>query len=119
VLAYQERKVCADFYLGSHIYSTFTYDQTRDPLTNALEELNVLITNAAKFCNHKSAIDIADNHKIVENIDITYQLVCENIEFRQISLLQIELVNNLANIGTNGLLQVMIRTLRNASMVRN
>jgi hypothetical protein len=33
-------------------------------LMNALEELNVPVTNTAMFCNNKAAIDIAYNHKI-------------------------------------------------------
>jgi hypothetical protein len=31
---------------------------------NALEELNVPVTNAAMFCDIKAAINIANNHKI-------------------------------------------------------
>jgi hypothetical protein len=33
-------------------------------LTNAHEELNRLVTNAAMFCNNTTTIDIAYNHKI-------------------------------------------------------
>jgi hypothetical protein len=62
-------------------------------LTNALEELNVPVTNAAMFCDNKTAIDMAYNHKIGDrskHINVTYHLVRENVESQWISLLQVE-----------------------------
>jgi hypothetical protein len=73
---------------------------------NALEELNVPVTNAAMFCDNKATIDIAYNHKIGDrskHIDITYHLVHENVESGRISLLQVESAENLADICTKGL----------------
>jgi hypothetical protein len=54
-------------------------------LTNALEELNVPVTNATIFCDNKPAINIAYNHTIDDRskqIDIANHLVCENVESR-------------------------------------
>jgi hypothetical protein len=48
-------------------------------LTNAFEELNVLVTNTTMFCDMKAIIDIAYNHKISDrskHIDIAYHLLC-------------------------------------------
>jgi hypothetical protein len=84
---------------------------------NTLKELNVPVTNAAMFCDNKAAIDIAYNHKIDDrskHIDIAYHLVCENVESRRISLLQVESAENLADICTKGLPQVTLRKLRTA-----
>jgi hypothetical protein len=86
-------------------------------LTNTLEELNVLVPNAAMFCDNKAAIDIAYNHKIGDrskHIDIAYHLVPENVESGRISLLQVESTDNLADICTKGLTQVTLRKLRTA-----
>jgi hypothetical protein len=50
---------------------------------NTLEELNMPVTSAAMFCDNKTAIDIAYNHKIgnrSKHIDVAYHLVCENVE---------------------------------------
>jgi hypothetical protein len=88
-------------------------------LTNALEELNVPVTNAAMFCDNKAAIDIAYNHKIGDrskHIDVAYHLVRENVESGRISLLQVESAENLADICTKGLPQVTLRKLRTAIM---
>jgi hypothetical protein len=88
-------------------------------LTNALEETNMPITNAAMFCDNQAAIDIAYNHKIGDRskyIDIAYYLVRENIESGRISLLQVESAENLADICTKGLPQVTLRKLRTAIM---
>jgi hypothetical protein len=88
-------------------------------LANALEELNVPVTNAPMFCDNKAAIDIAYNHKIGDrskHFDITYHLVRENVESGRISLLQIESAENLADICTKGLPQVTLRKLRTAIM---
>jgi hypothetical protein len=60
---------------------------------NTLEELNVLVTNAAMFGINKAAIDIAYNHKIGDQskyIDVAYHLVGKNVESGQISLLKVE-----------------------------
>jgi hypothetical protein len=78
-------------------------------LTNALEELNVPVTNAAMLCDNKAAIDIDYNHTIGDrstHIDIAYHLVRENGESGRISLLQVESAVNLADICTQGLPQV-------------
>jgi hypothetical protein len=88
-------------------------------LTNALEELNVPVTNAALFCDNNAAIAIAYNHKIADrskHIDIAYHLVRENVESGRISLLQVESAENLADICTKGLPQVTLRKLRTAFM---
>jgi hypothetical protein len=88
-------------------------------LTNTLEELNMPVTNAAMFCNNKAAIDIAYNHNIGDrskHIDIANHLVGENVESGQISLLQVESAENLADICTEGLPQVTLRKLSNALM---
>jgi hypothetical protein len=88
-------------------------------LMNALEELNVPVTNAAMFCDNKATIDIAYNHKIGDrskHIDVAYHLVHENVESGQISLLQVESAENLANICTKGLLQVTLQKLRTPIM---
>jgi hypothetical protein len=88
-------------------------------LTNALEELNVPVTNAAMFCDNNSAIKIAYNHKIgdlFKHIDIAYHLVDENIESVRISLLQVESAENLADICTKVLPQVTLRKLWTAIM---
>jgi hypothetical protein len=88
-------------------------------LTNALEELNVPVTNAAMFCDNKAAIDIAYNHNIGDrpkHINVAYHLVHENVESGPISRLQVESAQNLADICTKGLPQVTIRKLRTAIM---
>jgi hypothetical protein len=62
-------------------------------LMNALEELNVPVTNAPMFCNNKAAIDITYNHKIGDrskHINVAYHLLHELVEFGRISLLQVE-----------------------------
>jgi hypothetical protein len=69
----------------------------------ALDELNILVINAAIFCDNKAAIDIAVNYKIDNQgkyIDITDHLVYENVESAQISLVQVESAKNLDNICT-------------------
>jgi hypothetical protein len=86
-------------------------------LMNALEEHNVPVTNADMFYDKQATIDIAYNHKIGDrskHIDVAYHLVCENVESGQISLLQVEWRENLADIYTKGLLQVCLRKLRTA-----
>jgi hypothetical protein len=73
---------------------------------NDLKELNVPVTNALMGCDNTVAIDIAEKHKIHDRsnyIDVTYHLVHDNIESAQISLLEVESAENLADIGTNGL----------------
>jgi hypothetical protein len=75
-------------------------------LMNPLGALNVPVTNAAMLCDYKAGIDIAYNHTIDDwskQIDIAYTSVCENIESAWISLLQIELAKNLANISNKDL----------------
>jgi hypothetical protein len=69
------------------------------------------------FCDNKAASDIACNHKIgnrSKHINIAYHLVQENVESGRISLLQVELAENLADICTKGLPQVTLRKLRTA-----
>jgi hypothetical protein len=81
-------------------------------LTNALEELNVLVTNAAMYYYNKATIDIASNAKRGDrskHIDIAYHLVRGNVESGPISLLQVELAENLADICTTGLPHVTYR----------
>jgi hypothetical protein len=88
-------------------------------LTNALEELNLPVTNAAMFCDNKAAIDIAYNHKVGDRskyIDIAYHFVRENVESVRISLLQVESAESLADSCTKGLPQVTLRKLRTAIM---
>jgi hypothetical protein len=88
-------------------------------LRNAVEELNVPVTNAPIFCDNKAAIDIAYNHKIDNKskyFDIAYHLVHENVEFRHISLLQVESAEILADICTKGRPQVTLRKLRTSIM---
>jgi hypothetical protein len=88
-------------------------------LTNALEELNVAVTNAAMFCDNKAAIDIAYNHKIGDRskyIEIAYHLVGETVESGWISLLHVESGENLADICIKGLAQVSLRKLWTAIM---
>jgi hypothetical protein len=88
-------------------------------LTNALEELNMPVTNAAMFCDNKAAIDIAYNHNIGDHskhIEISYQLVYANVESGRISLLQVLSVENLADICTQGLPPVTLRKLGTAIM---
>jgi hypothetical protein len=88
-------------------------------LTNALEELNVPVTNAAMFCDNKAAIDIAYNHTIGDqskHINIAYHLVCENVESGRISLVKVELAENLDDICTKELPHVTLRKLRTAIM---
>jgi hypothetical protein len=82
-------------------------------------KLNVLVTNAAMFCDNKAAIDIAYNHKIGDRskyIDVAYHLVRENVESGRICLLQVELDAILAYICTKGRSQITLRTLRPAIM---
>jgi hypothetical protein len=50
---------------------------------NALEELDVLVTNAAMFYDNKATIDIADNHQIGDrskHLNVAYHLVHENVD---------------------------------------
>jgi hypothetical protein len=71
------------------------------------------------FSDNKPAIDIAYNHKIGDrskHIDIAYHRVRENVESGRISLLQVELADNMAYIYTKGLPQVTLRKLRTAIM---
>jgi hypothetical protein len=53
-------------------------------LLNALEELNISVTNAAMLCNHKATINITYNY-IIRNqaiyIDMAYHLEWKNVEF--------------------------------------
>jgi hypothetical protein len=72
-------------------------------LTNALEVLNVGVTNAAMFWDNIATIDIAYNHKIGDrskHMDVAYSLVCENIQSGLMSIVQVESAKNLADIGT-------------------
>jgi hypothetical protein len=88
-------------------------------LTNALEELNVPVTNGGMFCDNKATIDIAYNHKIGDrskHIDVAYHLVRENVESGWISLLEVESAKNLADICTKGFAHVPLRKLRTAIM---
>jgi hypothetical protein len=88
-------------------------------LMNALEELNIPVTNAAMVCDNKATIEIPYNHKIgarSKHIDVAYHFVRENVESGWISLLQVDSVENLANICTKGLAQVTLRKLRPAIM---
>jgi hypothetical protein len=88
-------------------------------LTNALEELNVPVSNAAMFCDNKAAIDIAYNHNIGDrskHIDVAYHLLRKIVESGRISLLQVESAENLADICSHGLPQVTLRKLRTAIM---
>jgi hypothetical protein len=74
----------------------------------------VPVTNATMFCDTTAAIDIAYNHKIGDlskYIHIAYRSVCENVESRWISVLQVESAENLADIYTKGLPQVTLRKL--------
>jgi hypothetical protein len=91
-------------------------------LTNALEELNMPVTNAAMFCDNKATIDIAYNHKIGDrskHIDIAYYVVRENAESGRISLRQVESAENLTDICTQGLPQVTLRKLGLQSWMQN
>jgi hypothetical protein len=84
-------------------------------LTHALEECNMPVPNAAMFCDNKATIDIGYNHKLGDrskHIEVTYHLVCENMESGRSSLFQVESAENLADICTNGLPQVTLRKLR-------
>jgi hypothetical protein len=75
-------------------------------LTNALNDLNVPVTNPAMFCDNKATIDITYNHKIdhqSKSIEVTYHLVCETIKSGPLSLLQLKSAENLGDIGTKGL----------------
>jgi hypothetical protein len=86
-------------------------------LTNALEELNVPVTIAAMCCDNTTVIDIPYNHKIGDrskHIDIAYHLVDENIKSGQISFLQVESSENLADICNKELPKVTLRKLRTA-----
>jgi hypothetical protein len=79
----------------------------------------VPVTTAAMFCKNKAANDITYNHKIGDgskHIDVAYHSVHENVEFERISLLQIELADNLADIYTQGLSQVTLQKLWTAIM---
>jgi hypothetical protein len=70
-------------------------------LTNALQELNVQVTNATMFCDNKATIDMAYKHKIgnrSKHINVAYHVVCENVESGLISLLQFESAENLVDI---------------------
>jgi hypothetical protein len=81
------------------------------------EEINVPDTNAPVFCDNKVAIDIAYNQKIGNRskyIHVAHHLVLEKGESRQISLLQIELADNWADIWINELLLVILQKLRTA-----
>jgi hypothetical protein len=58
------------------------------------------VTNSAMFCENKATIDITYNHNIGDrskHIDVTYHLVCENVESGRISLLQVESAKNLVD----------------------
>jgi hypothetical protein len=85
--------------------------------THAIGELNVLVTNVPIFCDNKAAIDIAYDQKIGDRsnlIDVTYHLVHTNVESGQISLLQVESGENVADIGTNVPPQVTLGKLPTA-----
>jgi hypothetical protein len=51
-----------------------------------------------------------------KHINIAYHLVCKNIKFRLISLLQVESGENLTNICTKLSSQVTLRKFRTAMM---
>jgi hypothetical protein len=91
-------------------------------LTNTYEELNMLVTNAAMCCNKKTTLDIAYNHKTghrSNHTDVAYYLVCENVTSGRISLLQIQSVENLADVCTNGPKQITSQKLRISIMDAN
>jgi hypothetical protein len=81
-------------------------------LMNAHKDLNVRVTNAAMFCDNQATINIAyNNHKIGDqskHIDVAYYLVRQNVQSGWISLLQLELAKNLADICTKGLSHVTL-----------
>jgi hypothetical protein len=88
-------------------------------LLNALEECNVSVTNAAIFCDKKTAIAIAYIHTIGDRskyINVAYHSVRENFESGRISLLQVESAENLSDICTKEFPQVTLRKLRTAIM---
>lgn len=84
-------------------------------LTSALKELQSTPDNSAMFCDNKAAIDIAHNHRIGDrskHIDVAFHFVRERVETGEVTLLQIESANNLADICTKGLPQVLLSRLR-------
>jgi hypothetical protein len=88
-------------------------------LTNTLKELNIPVTTALIFCDKAATIDIPYNPKIGDQskyIDVAYNLVYKNIESGQISLLQIESNENLANDYIKGVPQLTLWILRTAIM---
>jgi hypothetical protein len=88
-------------------------------LTNTLEQFNVLDTNASIFCDIKATIDIAYDDKVgdrFKHINIAYQLVCENVKYGRISLIQVESAQNLAMICTTRRLEITFVKLRTAIM---
>jgi hypothetical protein len=71
------------------------------------------------FYNNKATMDIACNHKTGDqskHIDVSYHLVRENVESGRISLVWVELAENLADICTKGLPEITLQKLRTAIM---
>jgi len=72
-------------------------------LQNALNELHIDISAAALQTDNNGTIDLTNNPRISDNIDIAYHHVWDLVETGKINLLHVPSKDNLANINTKAL----------------
>jgi hypothetical protein len=78
-------------------------------LKTALEDLGFPGTPMAIFCDNRSTIDLAENHRISElsmHIDIHHHRVRELVHDQTLLLMYIPTTDNLADMCTKGLPEV-------------
>jgi hypothetical protein len=88
-------------------------------LKTALEDLGFPGTPMAMFCDNRSTIDLAENHRISElskHIDIHHHRVRELVHDRTLPLMYIPTTDNLADMCTKGLPEVQLSKLRDITM---
>jgi hypothetical protein len=84
-------------------------------LKTALKDLRFSETLMAIFCDNRSAIDLAENHRISElskHIDIHHHRVQKLVYDRTLPLMYIRMTDNLADMSTKGLSEVQLSKLR-------
>jgi hypothetical protein len=73
----------------------------------------------AMFCDNRSTIDLAENHrisKLSKHIDIHHYRVRELVHDRTLPLMYIPTTDNLADMCTQGLPEVQLSNLRDITM---
>jgi hypothetical protein len=88
-------------------------------LKTALADLGFPGTPMAMFCDNRSTIDLAENHRISElskHIDIHHHRVRELVHDRMLPLMYIPTTDNLADMCTKRLPEVQLSKLRDITM---